>query len=309
MLVVDANPARKRRVVRVLSVLPCDVAERSFFSDFEDGAYDAVVVGWDDLGEGERDAMLRHAKNARRTSYVALASTPDRSTLDGLMRSSAIAHFIARPGEVDAVSLLTALQKLFRGDVFGIEKYFEWCAEPKALRVRESSERADVVRSAELFLGTLGAPSRVVEGFAVAVDELVTNALYHAPAAPPSSTRRTHVSRASPVTLEPDEEIVVMLVSDGRRAGVSVSDPFGCLTQARALEHLAKYARREGQQVDEKPGGAGLGICYVFDAMSELVINIAPRKRTEIIGVVELDDTFRRTMERGKALHVFVEPS
>ena len=115
-----------------------------------------------------------------------------------------------------------------------------------------------------------------------------------------------HVPRNVHVELYGGEEIDVKLCCDGQKLGVSVTDPFGSLTEERVLGYLAKSFRKGPDQVDKKPGGAGLGLYYVFDALSHFVINIEAGKRTEMIGLIELTTTFRDYALRAKSFNIFV---
>jgi hypothetical protein len=102
--------------------------------------------------------------------------------------------------------------------------------------------------------------------------------------------------------------ITITFCCDGQRLGVSVSDPFGSLRTEDVQGYLAKCFRRGDDQVDQKEGGAGLGIYYVFESLSHFVANIAPRRRTEIIGLIDLSSNFKDFSERSKSLNMFVQP-
>jgi hypothetical protein len=108
------------------------------------------------------------------------------------------------------------------------------------------------------------------------------------------------------VVLPPEEAATVKFTYDGRRLGVSVEDPFGSLEPARVLHYLAKCFRAGEDQIDTKEGGAGLGIYSVFDALSRFVINVEPERRTEMIGFIDITDTYREYAERGKSFNLFV---
>ena len=64
---------------------------------------------------------------------------------------------------------------------------------------------------------------------------------------------------------------------------------------------------RGGDQIDQKDGGAGLGLYYIFESLNHLIVNVAPNRRTEMIGLMDISGTFRDFAERPKSLNVFIQ--
>src|SRR5262249_27584654 len=111
--------------------------------------------------------------------------------------------------------------------------------------------------------------------------------------------------RTEPVQLAPGEEIVVKLCSDGRRLGISVADPFGSLSTEVIRGYLARCFRRGADMVELKPGGAGLGLFYVFEALSHFVVNLAPGVKPELVGLFDVGGSYRAHMSRSKSFNLF----
>src|SRR4029434_11166123 len=99
---------------------------------------------------------------------------------------------------------------------------------------------ADALAEAQAYATRVSGHPRFAGLFWTVADELISNALYDAPVDAAGARRFHHLSRNLDVDLEPGEEIEVRLSSDGRRLGISVSDPFGSLLPATLQDYLGK---------------------------------------------------------------------
>ena len=85
-----------------------------------------------------------------------------------------------------------------------------------------------------------------------------------------------------------------------------MADAFGSIEVPTVLRYLAKCLRRGSDQVDEKAGGAGLGLFYVFDALGHFIVNLEAGVKTEMIGILDLQARYKDFSERPKSFNVFV---
>jgi hypothetical protein len=120
-------------------------------------------------------------------------------------------------------------------------------------------------------------------------DELLTNAVYHAPTDETGEYKYAHVDRQTKIVLESDEEASLSFGSDGYTLAISVVDNFGSLTLSRIRSHL--LACVASNQIEQKAGGAGIGLCSVLQQCDELIVNIDPGRRTEMIALIDLRRT------------------
>jgi hypothetical protein len=309
VLVIDGNRrhlALLEGVTRMI-VERVDAAER--LAEIDDlSRYTLVMADYQALSPEEQRRLFSYfQESGGRSHLLLLSSRPDYSRIFAAFDEYGIANLLAKNEGVDAVELIITLQKILRGDIFGLEKYFGWGVEEITRRVHGSSEREAVVAEAEDYAGALAIHPRLLQRFCTVVDELLTNALYDAPVDSEGRHRFADLPRTEPVELDPGEEVVVTCCSDGRTLGVSVSDPFGALSRRCSLEYLARCFSSGDAQVADKPGGAGLGIFFAFDGMSQLVFNIRPRVRTEAIGLIDIRGSYRDFASRSKSFNVFVE--
>lgn len=266
---------------------------------------DLVVAGYDRLPPAEREALLSRFAGAQRARLLLCSEGKARDDYASLFGSRSMTNLLARKGELDAADLLVTVEKLLRRDIFGIEKYFP-AAEPVRFRVTSSSQKEGLIAEAEKLATGAGVHARLVGLYCTVADELLTNAVYNAPVDGEGRRRFAHLSRTERVDLSSSEEVELKLCCDGRRLGISVSDPFGSLTADKVLGYLAKAFRKGQDQIDDKAGGAGLGLYYIFESLTHFVINLNPGRRTEMIGILEVAGSYRDFASTCKSFNVFV---
>lgn len=308
ILVVDADDRQRRTVAQVLRrvVGAPAVAERLTPSQLVAG-YDLIALGYDHLSEGEKEILLHGMPRAEgATRILMLSSGRCRDDFVNLFGSHTMTNLLAWNEGLDDDFLVT-LKKLLTGELFGMDKYFAWGVEAETVEINSSTQKDEVLESVRAYAEKIGLSRRFAGAFTNVADEFFTNAVYNAPTDAAGHARYSHLPRTETVVLEPGSEVQLSFCCDGRRVGISSSDPFGSLTQAQVLSYLAKCFRRGPDQIDEKSGGAGLGFYYLFDALSHLVVNIAPGRRTEMIGLIDVSGSYRDFRGKTKSFNIFVQ--
>jgi hypothetical protein len=308
VLLVDGDKAQLSGMTKVLRpVVAGDVESRDSLGELpEDGECDLVAVNYDGLSPAERDVLIGSFSSFKRQTRLLLISAGQcKRDFDALFGRYALTNLIANNGVVDAEDLIVTVQKILRRDVFGIEKYFIWGVQVISMRLSRSTDKGRLLAEAEEYAKRIGIRSRLVSLFCTVADELVTNAIYNAPRSPDGQSRYSHLPRIDHVALDAGEEIEVKFCCDGRRLGIAAIDPFGSLTQERVLDYLAKCFRKGDDQIDQKPGGAGLGFYYIFEAVSHFVVNLSVGKRTEMIGLIDIRGGYRNFAGSTKSFNIF----
>ncbi len=320
MLSPDTTKKDVHRVVR--TVAPTATFAAALGDVDADAAWDLVVLDYAALPPDDRSAALARfaGSGAARAGdgdpgppgsrhVLVQMGAEDKDDLATLFDRHGLTNILAKSGELEAEDLLVTLQKILRGDVFGTEKYFGWAAETMTMTATKASERHAIIEAAATFAERAGATGRFVEAFRGACDELVTNALYDAAVDRQGARRFAHCRRTEEVILDAGEEVVVRFCADGRRVGIGVVDPFGSLEASTVVRYLGKCFRRGQDQVDEKEGGAGLGLYYVLEGLSQFVVNVEPGKRTEVVGLLDVRHRYKDFATKAKSFNVFVQPS
>lgn len=309
ILLVDSDRRHLNWLSRILRRAIAEPEIRQTLGEMPiDGEYSVVVANFDNLAPSER-ALLVNTMTSKRfqtTRFLLLSRGTYAEDLAELIRTSAVDNLIATDDSVNVDEFLVTIQKLRRNDIFGIEKYFVWGTDPVTLQVRSTQERDGAIDLAEAYTERIGIQAGLARCLRTVADEVITNALYNAPVDANGTRLFAERSRGDRVELPPGETIDVHYCCDGMRLGISATDPYGSLTRDSVLQYVTKWFEAGQKTVEEKPGGAGLGLYYVFDAVSHFVVNIEMGKRTELIGLIDVRGSYRDFANRSKSLNIFV---
>ena len=190
-------------------------------------------------------------------------------------------HVVAHPMPVLAEELLATVQKLRRGDVFGLEKYVAWGAEVRSHELEDAREREDAVAALARDVLAVGLPERIGSLISVVADELIANALYAAPVDAAGVRFRAGEPRDRPRRLAERERVTVRWATDGRYLGLEVRDRWGTIDAHAIAPRLAAAGTQVG-------GEGGMGLPLAYACCTQLAIGCAPRELTEVIALVDV---------------------
>jgi len=231
--------------------------------------------------------------------YSALLKNTEEKLLD---------HVIANKGREGWTihQLRVTIAKIRSRDIFGIEKYLAPFTIVHRAQVRGSAEReelnSNVMRFAEAcHLGQHAA--RMAFGI---TEELLMNTVYDAPAAA-GIARFKNVEQTQAIVLQPEEYGELTFGCDGQILAISTADPFGALRKETLLTYLKKVLKRDETDglIDEKRGGAGLGLFKILYSSHGIVCNVKPGGRTEIMALIDVNDQLRDFASMARSIHYF----
>jgi hypothetical protein len=298
---VVVHPERKaqRTLLRLVGATLCPV-EVVADADALAATVDAgsIVVVDASLARA-RPAMCMHPARA----WIAVPgeglAPADAETMDALL-TAGWNHVIAHPMPILAEELLATVQKLFRTDVFGLEKYVAWGAEVRSYTLEDTRDRDAAVNALAKDVVAVGLPDRVGSMVSVIADELITNALYAAPIDGAGVRFRADESRERARKLVGREIVTVRWATDARYLAIEVRDRWGSLVPAAIGGRLAAGNKRSQAQIE---GGMGLPLAYA--CCNQLVIDSAPSVMTEVITL--LDVRYKPTeLGRAASFHAFL---
>ncbi len=294
-------------VHRVLSSLgpPVEVRERLEVDGW--GASSLLLVSYDSLSEDEYANLISLTKGPVQPRLVIL--TRGQRTLRPLFESRGLRNLVAHDVSDDGSDLRVTLRKLLTGDLFGLEKYFGANVPMVRLKLAGTRQRAEAIDAVEKLAAEVGVARRLAAHFSLVADEFMTNALFNAPVDASGTALYRHLSRAEDVVLPPEKTVELCLATDGNRLGISTLDRFGSLSPELVVEYLSKCFKKDEHQIDQKEGGAGLGFFMVFESLTHFVINIAPGRRTEMIGLIDVRGSYKAFAQRTKSFNIFVDGS
>jgi len=219
-------------------------------------------------------------------------------------------HVIAHPMPILAEELVATVQKLLRGDVFGVEKYLAWGAELRTYTLGDAGERESAVRLLAEDVISVGMSERVASLVSVIADELLANALYSAPVDPAGQRFRASEPRDRKRALRGRDVVTVRWATDARYLALEVRDRWGTLEPRAVAAALARSGAAAGEAA--RAGAAasepGMGLALAYACCNQFVVNHEPDVMTEAIALL---DVRYRPIELGRSasFHAFVAPS
>jgi hypothetical protein len=256
--------------------------------------------------------------------FDARTTVPPRSLTEKLGTSTAIIFIVEEENLIESMSLLgdghatsvmghgarfdddefiASATKALRGNVFGLQKYFPWGVTTFSVVVASGAQKSKAIEIILQYASLAGLRGPVRDRVQTVADELMMNALYHAPVDKDGKELFAGRTLKELSQLPEVPAIEVSYGSSGRYFGISVRDGGGSLTRTRALQYLAK-AKTAQADIEQKIGGAGLGLVSTLRSVSKLVFNLDPGRSTEVIGLFDME-LFAKGKVGARSVHVF----
>jgi hypothetical protein len=231
--------------------------------------------------------------------YSALLQCREEQLLD---------HVVANKGREgwSIHQLRVTINKIFSRDVFGIQKYLSPNTIIHRELVRGSAEREELNSKVMRFTEACHLGQHAARMAFGITEELLMNTVYDAPAAA-GIARFKNVEQTQAIVLEPEEYGELSYACDGQILAISTADPFGALRKETLLTYLKKVLKRDEADglIDEKRGGAGLGLFKILYSSHGIVCNVDPGKRTEIMALIDVNDQLRDFASMARSIHYF----
>ncbi len=209
--------------------------------------------------------------------------------------------------QFDDDEFISSATKALRGDVFGLQKYFPWGVTSFTMLVKSYEDKTKAIDIIMSYAQMAGVRGPVRDRMQLVADELMMNALYHAPTDANGGERHAGKSRKELAQLSEVDPIEVQYGCSGTYFGISVRDGFGSLTREKSLDYLRR-AGTDDAKIEQKKEGAGLGLISVLQSVSKLIFNLDPGYSTEAIGLFDMQ-LQARGMVGARSLHIFTATS
>jgi len=207
--------------------------------------------------------------------------------------------------QFDDDEFICAATKALRSELFGLQKYFPWGVTTFTMTVRSYEQKTRAIDVLMRYAKLAGVRGSVRDRIQLVVDELLMNALYHAPLDADGRPRYAGTSLRDLAARDALEPVQVQYGCSGRYFGVSVRDGGGSLTRSRMLEYLKRA--NQTTRIEDKASGAGLGLLSVMQSSSKLIFNLEPGYSTEVIGLFDME--LASTGRPGtRSLHIHSSP-
>ncbi len=285
ILIVHPDRKTQRTVQRILGTTGhrVDVAD-----DLEQGTRllahlaPALVVVDGGMAGSSLIALFDAAKARGTEACMTLLGAQAAGQVPGLLGLGAITNLLVHPMPVLGEELTITTQKLIRGDLFGAEKYLLWGTELHEAQLVRSGQRTEVVGELAERVRARGQSARVASMAMLVADELISNAVHNAPVDAGGVHYRRDLPRDRELALDERHRVRLRWGCDARYLAIEITDWFGTLHENAILHALAR------SDVRQTGGGAGMGLALTYRSCDQLVFNLAPGVRTEVIALIDV---------------------
>jgi hypothetical protein len=271
------------------------------------GRVDPHVVLWEHTPE-RRALVAKVLESFPDLRIVLLAEPSPPADLDALLGEPWFHHLLGLGAPWFMEELTATLARLLGRPSVGVAGFLPWGSRVVSVQITRSGDKDLVFPRLEALLSDLGIRGRLVARLIDVADELLMNAIYDAPVdrmtgQPLYTSRR----RAEPITLAAGDQPTFSFGTDGQKLVLGITDPFGGLTADTVKRYLAKGLRRGQDQIDQKDGGAGLGLFLMLEGLNGLHFLVDPGRRTEVVGMLNVRGSMREAASTSKSLTILVK--
>lgn len=213
-------------------------------------------------------------------------------------------NLIADNQPLDFNELVTTIQKILSGDIFGMDKYGIPIAE--TIELKSSGEKYTVIEKARDFYRAHEVLGRITRNVELILNELLMNAIFDAPIDEKGEQLYYNRSRSDVFALQPYERPVMQYGIGDSRLAISISDPFGRFKADTFYSCVNRCFAEKSIEKDEGDSkGAGMGLFMAFRSLNQMVINVAYHKKTEVIAMIDHHASAGELKRRRHSFHYF----
>lgn len=184
-------------------------------------------------------------------------------------------------------SLAATVSRLLYGDIFGLDRLSRWGTRIHSTLVGDYQEKSMCIAEVSQFAESMGVRRKYREAIEQCADEMLMNALYDAPVDAGGRSLFADVPIKERLAVQSDHKVIVQYACDGSRFYLAVRDRYGTLARDTVIRYLDKCLHAE-QQIDDKTGGAGLGLYMMASSASTFLFNVLPGRATECVCAFDL---------------------
>lgn len=282
LLFIDPLKKNHIQAKQVLGGLGVQVEFCESFEQIQDLKGDCILLD---------ESLLEKVPPDLDLSKTVLLTSPNPD-LKKIQNFSEIPFLLTRDPQQKLLSnklLLITLSKVLGKNFFGIEKYLNWGAEIRRTKVKSSKDRSTAVEAIIQHFKSIGIRSALTDKIQIAAEELLMNALYDAPVDRQGAPLFNHISRSQIVELDESSAPCLAYAADGIYAAISVTDPFGGLTQKTLISYLISIQENKAGSLQKDKGGAGRGLHQIVSSSDLSVFSVQKSYRTEVLCLWDLE--------------------
>jgi hypothetical protein len=226
--------------------------------------------------------------------------------VENLKKKHNLNHIINSKSLFFKKELEITIKKIKNKDIFGISKYLKSEFFIKNESMKKSSDRDIVRKQIKDFCSTNHFSINFKKHVEAISEEMMMNAFFDATTA--SQKEAYQKQSRSYLELEPEDFIELSYGFDGDRMVIGIKDSFGLFLRETFFTYLKKVLVRHDwdQLVDQKRGGAGLGLFKIIYNSHGIVCNLSQGKCTEVISWINKNEPFVDFNKSPRSIHFFV---
>jgi hypothetical protein len=207
-------------------------------------------------------------------------------------------------GAHEARALADACEQAVAERPLPAQRYLRGVESLREERVASLAEKAPLLERFESFLRGAGHDGTALGRMVTVADELLLNALVHAPVGLDGAARYERTGPRPDLRLAPSERIEVAYGCDDELVVLSVADASGRLCR----QALRAALEASGQRLisGERPAGAGLGLSLVLRDAHRLAFYVESGRRTQVLAGWRRGPWGRRPEEAAGAVAIFM---
>ena len=192
-----------------------------------------------------------------------------------LAKNYNIGNIISKTTPFNFHEIQTLLNNILTGEIFGLDRYISG-------RIYHTKVRSDMeIEKINNNIISKIQNARHIKTFKQALCEIVINAVFYGARDESGDNKPNWKTN---VFLDENEEILIDWGSDKEKNGISVTDQKGRLSKKNILYWLERnMTRRENGLLKGLSDNHGKGLFITREFVDRLIINIEPRKKTEIV--------------------------
>jgi hypothetical protein len=236
---------------------------------------------------------------------ICIVGVQDFAQIVECIKSPRCGSVITYDDHFEPEDFIITVTKLLHGQVFGLQKYFPWGVTLYNMEIGSYEDKVKALDVLNAYAELAGARGPVRDRMALVAEELIINAMYHAPVDASGKPLYRHMSRKDLAKIAFDKKVKVACASNGQHFAVAVRDVFGSLDKDTVVKFLSKGTQRS-LEPEQRESGAGLGLVTALKNANKLVFNLAPGANSEVIAQFDLD-LLAQGRNGVRSVHIFTE--
>jgi hypothetical protein len=302
ILIVSSEASMRRSLKRLMTATG---AVTEFINDLSKLPEEAPSLIAVDLRSTAAPKMKDLAAVFPDVRLIAIVGSQDFGQMVEAIKVPRCGSVITYDEKFEPEDFIVTVTKLLHGQVFGLQKYFPWGVTLYNMEIAGYEEKVKAIDVLNAYAELAGARGPVRDRMALVAEELIINAMYHAPADENGKPLYQHLPRKEMSGKTFDRTVKVACASNGQLFAVAVRDAYGTLDKETVVKFLSKGTQKS-LTPEQKESGAGLGLVTALKNANKLVFNLAPGAGTEVIALFDLD-LLAKGRPGVRAVHIFTE--